>query len=126
MSADFENGYAHDLDGLKDNVRCCVETGVAGLSIEDAKASRRSRSTVSTRPSLACAVTAKWTSCSKAASRRVEPPARGGCDGVRICFRSMAPFRGDRMLGASLTGQRHAEPHRSPVHPCCPPRCASI
>jgi 2-methylisocitrate lyase-like PEP mutase family enzyme len=36
VSADFENGYARDLDGLKDNVRRCVETGVAGLSIEDA------------------------------------------------------------------------------------------
>ena len=36
VSADFENGYARDLDGLKDNVRRCVDTGVAGLSIEDA------------------------------------------------------------------------------------------
>lgn len=36
VSADFENGHAHDLDALKNNVRRCVETGVAGLSIEDA------------------------------------------------------------------------------------------
>jgi 2-methylisocitrate lyase-like PEP mutase family enzyme len=35
MNADFENGYADDLGALADNVRACVETGVAGLSIED-------------------------------------------------------------------------------------------
>lgn len=36
VNADFEDGHARDLDGLADNVRRCVETGVAGLSIEDA------------------------------------------------------------------------------------------
>lgn len=36
VNADFESGYAHDPDGVADNVRRCVETGVAGLSIEDA------------------------------------------------------------------------------------------
>lgn len=36
VNADFENGHAEDLDGLRANVRRCVETGVAGLSIEDA------------------------------------------------------------------------------------------
>jgi 2-methylisocitrate lyase-like PEP mutase family enzyme len=35
VNADFEDGHARDLDGLRDNVRGCVETGVAGLSIED-------------------------------------------------------------------------------------------
>jgi 2-methylisocitrate lyase-like PEP mutase family enzyme len=35
VNADFENGYAHDPDELVKNVRLCVETGVAGLSIED-------------------------------------------------------------------------------------------
>jgi 2-methylisocitrate lyase-like PEP mutase family enzyme len=35
INADFENGYADDLAGLADNVRLCIETGVAGLSIED-------------------------------------------------------------------------------------------
>lgn len=35
VNADFENGHARNLDGLKNNVRRCVETGVAGLSIED-------------------------------------------------------------------------------------------
>jgi 2-methylisocitrate lyase-like PEP mutase family enzyme len=35
VNADFENGHARDLDGLRENVRRCVETGVAGLSIED-------------------------------------------------------------------------------------------
>lgn len=38
VNADFENGHAEDLDGLAENVRRCVETGVAGLSIEDAGA----------------------------------------------------------------------------------------
>jgi len=36
VNADFQNGYAQDLGGLAANVTRCVETGVAGLSIEDA------------------------------------------------------------------------------------------
>jgi 2-methylisocitrate lyase-like PEP mutase family enzyme len=36
VNADFESGYAHDPAGVGANVRLCVETGVAGLSIEDA------------------------------------------------------------------------------------------
>ncbi len=35
VNADFENGYADDPDGVAENVRRCVEMGVAGLSIED-------------------------------------------------------------------------------------------
>jgi 2-methylisocitrate lyase-like PEP mutase family enzyme len=35
VNADFEHGYADDLGDLADNVRGCVATGVAGLSIED-------------------------------------------------------------------------------------------
>jgi 2-methylisocitrate lyase-like PEP mutase family enzyme len=35
VNADFEDGLAPDIDGLKKNVARCVETGVAGLSIED-------------------------------------------------------------------------------------------
>src|SRR5213078_682813 len=35
VNADFENGYAHDPEELAKNVRLCVETGVAGLSVED-------------------------------------------------------------------------------------------
>ena len=35
VNADFENGYAHDPADVAANVRLCVETGVAGLSIED-------------------------------------------------------------------------------------------
>jgi 2-methylisocitrate lyase-like PEP mutase family enzyme len=35
VNADFESGYAHDPAGVAENVRLCVETGVAGLSIED-------------------------------------------------------------------------------------------
>lgn len=35
VNVDFEDGHARNLDDLKKNVRRCVETGVAGLSIED-------------------------------------------------------------------------------------------
>ncbi|MGE0056364.1 MAG: oxaloacetate decarboxylase [Dehalococcoidia bacterium] len=35
VNADFEHGYAEDEDGLAANVKACVATGVAGLSIED-------------------------------------------------------------------------------------------
>jgi 2-methylisocitrate lyase-like PEP mutase family enzyme len=35
VNADFENGYADDPAAVADNARLCVETGVAGLSIED-------------------------------------------------------------------------------------------
>ncbi len=33
--ADFQSGYAHDPGGIAANVALCVDTGVAGLSIED-------------------------------------------------------------------------------------------
>jgi 2-methylisocitrate lyase-like PEP mutase family enzyme len=35
VNADFEGGYADDPEGVAESVRLCVETGVAGLSIED-------------------------------------------------------------------------------------------
>jgi 2-methylisocitrate lyase-like PEP mutase family enzyme len=35
ISADFENGFADDTGGVHANVRLALETGVAGLSIED-------------------------------------------------------------------------------------------
>lgn len=35
VNADFEDGHARDIDGLKKNVARCVDTGVAALSIED-------------------------------------------------------------------------------------------
>ena len=35
VNADFENGYADAPEGVAQSVRLCVETGVAGLSIED-------------------------------------------------------------------------------------------
>ena len=35
VNADFENGFSDDCSSLQDNVRRLVETGVAGLSIED-------------------------------------------------------------------------------------------
>ncbi len=35
MNADFEGGFADAPDGVAESVRLCVDTGVAGLSIED-------------------------------------------------------------------------------------------
>jgi 2-methylisocitrate lyase-like PEP mutase family enzyme len=35
VNADFENGFAGAPEGVAESVRLCVETGVAGLSIED-------------------------------------------------------------------------------------------
>jgi 2-methylisocitrate lyase-like PEP mutase family enzyme len=35
VNADFEKGYAHVPNQVAENVRLCLETGVAGLSIED-------------------------------------------------------------------------------------------
>lgn len=35
INADLESGYAHDPAGVAESVRLAVETGVAGLSIED-------------------------------------------------------------------------------------------
>jgi len=36
VNADFQSGYADEPDGVAANVALCIETGVAGLSIEDA------------------------------------------------------------------------------------------
>ncbi len=36
VNADFQSGYAHEPEGVAANVKLCVDTGVAGLSIEDA------------------------------------------------------------------------------------------
>ncbi|HEY7230306.1 MAG TPA: isocitrate lyase/phosphoenolpyruvate mutase family protein [Pseudolabrys sp.] len=35
VNADFEGGYADDPDEVAANVRQCIDTGIAGLSIED-------------------------------------------------------------------------------------------
>ncbi len=35
VNADYENGYADDPREVAENVRLCIDTGVAGLSIED-------------------------------------------------------------------------------------------
>lgn len=35
VNADFENGYGHEPSEVAESVKLCVETGVAGLSIED-------------------------------------------------------------------------------------------
>ena len=37
VNADFESGFAADPAGVAESVSLCVETGVAGLSIEDSK-----------------------------------------------------------------------------------------
>jgi 2-methylisocitrate lyase-like PEP mutase family enzyme len=36
VNADFENAYADDPEAVAANVKDCVATGVAGLSVEDA------------------------------------------------------------------------------------------
>jgi 2-methylisocitrate lyase-like PEP mutase family enzyme len=36
LNADFENGFAHDPAEVANNVRLALDTGIAGLSIEDA------------------------------------------------------------------------------------------
>ena len=36
VNADYESGYANNPEGVAANVRLCIDTGVAGLSIEDA------------------------------------------------------------------------------------------
>lgn len=35
VNADFENGYGDDPQDVAENVRLCLETGVAGVSVED-------------------------------------------------------------------------------------------
>jgi len=35
VNADYQNGYADDPEGVAESVRLCIQTGVAGLSIED-------------------------------------------------------------------------------------------
>ena len=48
LNADFEDGFADDLDGVAENVTRCIATGVAGLSIEDSPNNGRRHSTIST------------------------------------------------------------------------------
>ena len=40
VNADFQSGYADAAQGVAESVRLCVETGVAGLSIEDSTGRR--------------------------------------------------------------------------------------
>src|SRR5437588_6908126 len=40
VNADFLNGYADEPEGVAANVKRCVATGVAGLSIEDSTGNR--------------------------------------------------------------------------------------
>jgi 2-methylisocitrate lyase-like PEP mutase family enzyme len=40
VNADFQSGYGDKPEGVAESVRLCVETGVAGLSIEDATGDR--------------------------------------------------------------------------------------
>lgn len=39
VNADFESGFAHDAAGVGESVRLAIESGVAGLSIEDSTGS---------------------------------------------------------------------------------------
>jgi 2-methylisocitrate lyase-like PEP mutase family enzyme len=40
VNADFESGFARDPAGIAESVRLCIDTGVAGLSIEDSTGNR--------------------------------------------------------------------------------------
>lgn len=40
LNADFENGFAPDASGVGESVRLAIETGIAGVSIEDSIAPR--------------------------------------------------------------------------------------
>lgn len=40
VSVDFQNGYADTPDEVAENVRKCLQTGIAGLSIEDSDGAR--------------------------------------------------------------------------------------
>jgi 2-methylisocitrate lyase-like PEP mutase family enzyme len=40
VNADFESGYANEPENVAKNVALCIQTGVAGLSIEDATGDR--------------------------------------------------------------------------------------
>jgi len=40
VNADFEDGHGADPEGVAESVRLCVDTGVAGLSIEDSTGDR--------------------------------------------------------------------------------------
>jgi 2-methylisocitrate lyase-like PEP mutase family enzyme len=42
VNADYESGFAHDVETLAENVRLAVGAGVAGLSIEDIRADGQS------------------------------------------------------------------------------------
>ncbi len=46
VNADFEAGFADTADGVGVNVARCIETGVAGLSIEDRDGQASTRSTL--------------------------------------------------------------------------------
>lgn len=118
VNADFENGYVHEPEGVAENVRLCVETGVAGLSIEDSTgergkplydidlavaricaaraaidSSRRRRSAHGPRGVLPCP--------SSGRAERIDPPARRLCGGggrLSLCT-GVANARGDRHGG---------------------------
>jgi len=100
VNADFEGGYAHDPAGVAQSVRLCVETGVAGLSIEDSnRRTRQSRFMISMMPSRACA------------HARAAIDGAGGdvvltgrCEGFLVG--AARPRRGGRALKAIRGGRR--------------------
>ena len=55
INADFENGFAPDPAGVAQSVRLAVETGVAGVSIEDSTGDASRPLFRWTKPSSACA-----------------------------------------------------------------------
>lgn len=41
VNGDFQNGHADEPEGVAENIKLCIETGVAGLSIEDSTGDER-------------------------------------------------------------------------------------
>ena len=52
LNADFENGFGADAKGVAESVRFAVETGIAGVSIEDSVGPRLQRSAAATSDPL--------------------------------------------------------------------------
>ncbi len=114
LNADFEDGFADDLDGVAENVTRCVATGVAGLSIEDSPnngddAALRSRYRGGAREGRARRDRPRRRRCRvhrargklrprRQRSRRRDPPLASLCRGRRrlpLCARHQEP-RADR------------------------------
>ena len=79
LNADFENGFGADAAGVAESVRLAVESGIAGLSIEDSIGPRlqRTAGAVATPPAGGCSISRRRSS---ACARRGARSMRSGED----------------------------------------------